>query len=83
MYDCFIIGRSITSAQRLSRTLSRAGYRAEVQKLPSGIAGAGCGYVVRVAGSQIIAILKYLKSMEYGPVRVLCEFENGRVEEYR
>lgn len=83
MYDCFIIGRSITSAQRLSRTLNRAGYKALVQKLPSGITGAGCGYVVRVPGNQIAAILEYLKSIEYAPIRVLCEFENGRMEEYR
>ncbi len=83
MYDCYIISRSITYAQRLSRMLNRAGYTAAVKKLPSGISGTGCGYAVRVPGGQIAAVLQYLKSIEYAPLKILCEFENGRVEEYR
>ena len=83
MYDCLIIARSITTAQRLSGTLNNVGYRVSVQKLPSGLEGAGCSYVVKAPGDQITGILEYLNSVEYGPVRVLCEFENGQVEEFK
>ena len=83
MYDCLIIARSITTAQRLSRTLGSVGYRVSVRKLPSGLEGVGCSYSVYVPGSQITEILEYLNSIEYGPVRVLCEFENGRMEELK
>lgn len=82
MYDCFIISRSITTAQKLSRTLGKAGYKASVRKLPSGTADTGCGYSVRVPGGQIAEVLRHLKEIEYGPARVLCEYEDGRLEEY-
>ena len=58
----YLTCRSLTYAQRLSRTLDRAGIRNTVVRTPSGMSSEGCGYSVRIREellSESMRVLRY------------------------
>ena len=50
MEEYLITARSVTQAQRMAQLLERRGVRAVVGRVPMGLTGKGCGYVLRLRG---------------------------------
>ncbi len=82
MYGCLIVCRSVTYAQRMARALEKRGFSANMVRLPAGLPGIGCGYGVKIPGSQIAQALVSVKELGFPASRVFCEFQNGQMEEY-
>lgn len=52
MEEYLITARSVTQAQRMAQLLERRGVRAVVGRAPMGLTGKGCGYVLRLPGTE-------------------------------
>ena len=57
-----LLSRSITHAQRMSRTLERAGITARFFRPPMGLTDRGCSYAVRVGDRYLPAALDCLRA---------------------
>ena len=75
-----IVARSITMAQRMQRTLSRAGVWSEIRRGPREITELGCGYTLQIKAGDLPAALAALKSNGLGPVQVYLS-RGGKYEE--
>lgn len=75
-----IMFRSLTYAQRASRTLQRNGIPADITKAPQGTTDKGCTYCLRVADGRLYASLNALQrdGIEHG--RIL-RLEEGQYRE--
>ena len=57
MEEYLITARSVTQAQRMAQLLERRGVRAVVGRVPMGLTGKGCGYVLRLRGQTRTAAI--------------------------
>ena len=76
-----LLSRSITHAQRMSRTLERAGITARFFRPPMGLTDRGCSYAVRIGGSYLPEALERLRSAGLAPMRVFRGEDDGSFSE--
>lgn len=76
-----LLSRSITHAQRMSRTLERAGITARFFRPPMGLTDRGCSYAVRVGEGQLPGALDRLRSEGLAPMRVFYAAGDGSFSE--
>ena len=76
-----IMFRSLTYAQRASRSLQRSGIPADITKAPQGTTDRGCTYCLRVADSRLYSSLNALQrdGIEHGRILRLSEGEYREV----
>ena len=74
MEEYLITARSVTQAQRMAQLLERRGVRAVVGRVPMGLTGKGCGYVLRqpcgCCGRRALHPRRYLFVRMTGIVRL-------------
>ena len=76
-----LLCRSITHAQRMSRTLERAGITARFFRPPMGLTDRGCSYAVRISGGYLSAAMGYLRSTNLLPTSIFRENSDGTFSE--
>jgi hypothetical protein len=76
-----LLSRSITHAQRMSRTLERAGITARFFRPPMGLTDRGCSYAVRVGEGSLPAALRRLREDGLMPMRVFYTGSDGSFSE--
>lgn len=76
-----LLSRSITHAQRMSRTLERAGITARFFRPPMGLTDRGCSYAVRVGEGSPPAALRRLREDGLMPMRVFYTGSDGSFSE--
>ena len=77
-----LLSRSITHAQRMSRTLERAGITARFFRPPMGqLTDRGCAYAVRVAERSYSAAMDLLGREGLSPMRVYYAGSDGMLSE--
>ena len=74
-----LLCRSITHAQRMSRTLERGGIRAPYFRPPVGLTDRGCSYAVRVG--TLPEALARLRAENLLPTRVFYAGSDGTFQE--
>lgn len=77
MLQYLLMCRSLTYAQRASRTLERSGVTAIITKVPKSVSKQGCGYCVKVSEKNLARSLSALKSAGLGPSRVFVAETDG------
>ncbi len=71
MEEYLITARSVTQAQRMAQLLERRGVRAVVGRVPMGLTGKGCGYVLRLRGqTRTAAAMRLLREAGFAPAQV-------------
>ena len=78
-----LLSRSITHAQRMSRTLERAGITARFFRPPLGLTDRGCSYAVRIGDGTLQAALDYLQAAGLMPMRIFYTNGDGAFSEVR
>ncbi len=78
MVHYLISCRSLTWAQRMSRTLERAGIPATTVRAPRNLAPEGCGYCLRVLEKNLPRALSVLREAGYDKSRVIV-YRDGEV----
>lgn len=79
-----LLSRSITHAQRMSRTLERAGITARFFRPPMGqLTDRGCAYAVRIAERNYPAAMERLALEGLSPMRVFYAEGDGSLSEIR
>jgi len=73
--------KSLTYAQRSSRTLERAGVTSTVSKAPSGTSKNGCSYCVKISERVRAKALGILNGAGLPPARVYRLSDDGALEE--
>lgn len=81
MHQYLLLCRSLTYAQRASRTLERRGITATITKVPKSISGQGCGYCVKVSEKNLAQSLSALRDEGLGPSRVFVSGKDGSLSE--
>jgi len=76
-----LLSRSITHAQRMSRTLERAGITARFYRPPMGLTDRGCSYAVRVNEGSLTAAMEQLRAEGLQPMRVFRAETDGTFSE--
>lgn len=71
-----ILARSVTYAQRMQRTLGRAGIRSHIFRAPRDLTNLGCAYAVRVAVNDLSQALIALHRESLDPIQVFL-FQSG------
>ena len=79
---CYLVGKSITNAQRMAKCLTRAGYNAPMARVPADL-DLGCGQAVRICEEELGSALSRLRECGLAPVRVGVLFDDGRFQELR
>ena len=78
MEHYLLIARSVTLAQRMERTLSRAGIRGGVLRTPMELSeGKGCTYAVQLEPSALRDGLNVLSGAGVRPVQIFYAGPNG------
>ena len=81
MEEYLITARSVTQAQRMAQLLERRGVRAVVGRVPMGLTGKGCGYVLRLRGRpRMEAALRLLRESGFVPTQVFRRRDDGYEE---
>lgn len=82
MEEYLITARSVTQAQRMAQLLERRGVRAVVVgRVPMGLTGKGCGYVLRLRGqNRTVAALRLLREAGFAPAQVFVRQDDGYSE---
>lgn len=80
MEQYWIIARSVTYAQRIEKTLSRAGIRARIFRSPRELSERGCAYVVEIPGGALQTALSILRGTDLYPSKVY-RFYRGNYKE--
>ena len=70
MEHYLIIARSVTYAQRMQKTLDRAGIRCQIFRAPRELIEAGCAYAVRIQSEDLSAALLALHREALAPVQI-------------
>lgn len=78
-----LLSRSITHAQRMSRTLERAGITARFYRPPMGLTDRGCSYAVRIGEGLLPAAMERLREAGLPPMRVFYAGGDGTYSEVR
>lgn len=76
-----LLSRSITHAQRMSRTLERAGITARFFRPPMGLTDRGCSYAVRIGDGYLPTALERLRAEGLLPMRVFYAGGDGSFSE--
>ena len=76
-----LLSRSITHAQRMTRTLERAGITARFFRPPMGLTDRGCSYAVRISESSLPAAMTRLREAGLAPMRVFHAGRDGALSE--
>ena len=76
-----LLSRSITHAQRMSRSLERAGITARFFRPPMGLTDRGCSYAVRVGADSLPAAMERLRAEGLLPMRVFRAENDGTFSE--
>lgn len=77
MHYYLLLCRSLTYAQRASRTLEHIGVTATITKVPKSVSGQGCGYCVKVSEKNLAKSLSALNGAGLGPSRVFLQEAGG------
>ena len=78
-----LLSRSITHAQRMSRTLERAGITARFFRPPMGLTDRGCSYAVRVSADSMPGAMEWLRAEGLLPMRVFRAESDGTFSEMK
>ena len=81
MLQYLLMCRSLTYAQRASRTLERSGVTAVITKVPKSVSKQGCGYCVKVSEKNLAKALAALREAGLGPSRVFVAAGDGSFTE--
>ena len=76
-----LLSRSITHAQRMSRTLERAGITARFFRPPMGLTDRGCSYAVRIGANTLPSALERLRENGIQPMRIFYDGGDGTFNE--
>ena len=77
-----ILARSVTYAQRMQKTLARAGVRCQIFRAPRDLTELGCAYAVRVSTTDLVSVLYMLRRDFLDPLKIF-EFQHGYYQEVR
>ena len=80
MEHYIILARSVTYAQRMQKSLGRAGIRCHIFRPPRDLTEKGCAYAVRVAVSDLPEALTALHRDGLDPVQIFI-FQRGLYQE--
>ena len=80
MEHYIILARSVTYAQRMQKSLSRAGVRCQIFRPPRDLTDLGCAYAVRVAVSVLPEVLTALHRDDLNPVQIFL-YQQGQYQE--
>ena len=80
MEHYIILARSVTYAQRMQKSLSRAGIRCHIFRPPRDLTELGCAYAVRVAVSDLPGALTALHKDRLDPVQIFI-YQQGQYQE--
>ena len=80
MEHYIILARSVTYAQRMQKSLGRAGIRCHVFRPPRDLTDLGCAYAVRVAVSVLPEVLTALHRDGLNPVQIFL-YQQGQYQE--
>lgn len=80
MEHYIILARSVTYAQRMQRSLGRAGIRCQIFRPPRDLTDLGCAYAVRIAFSDLRMALAALRRDALEPVQIFIE-QQGQYRE--
>ena len=83
MMTDYIPSRSVTVAQRGEKILNAAGIRCAVRRTPRWMEEQGCGYCIRLAGSEVPDALALLRRNQLSWRKVYYQGEDGVLEERR
>ena len=83
MMTDYITFRSVTVAQRGEKILNAAGIRCAVRRTPRWMEEQGCGYCIRLAGSEVSDALALLRRNQLSWRKVYYQGEDGVLEERR
>lgn len=64
MVNYLIMCRSLTYAQKISRTLERAGIRAWIVRSPASITPSGCSHSVKIAERNLMTALQVINRFQ-------------------
>ena len=78
-----LLSRSITHAQRMSRTLERVGITARFFRPPMGLTDRGCSYAVRVGEGNFPQAMDRLRREGLMPMRVFYAGSDGAFSEIK
>lgn len=76
-----LLSRSITHAQRMSRTLERGGITARFYRPPMGLTDRGCSYAVQIGERNLPAAMKRLREAGLAPMRIFRAGRDGTFSE--
>lgn len=83
MRDHCITFRSVTYAQKGENTVQRAGIACVMQRTPRWMEEQGCGYCLRLRGTDIPAAVALLRRKQVPFRKVYRQSENAGIEEIR
>ena len=83
MMTDYITFRSVTVAQRGEKILNAAGIRCAVRRTPRWMEEQGCGYCIRLSGSEVPDALALLRRNQLSWRKVYYQGEDGVLEERR
>ena len=83
MMTDYITFRSVTAAQRGEKILNAGGIRCAVRRTPRWMEEQGCGYCIRLAGSEVPDALALLRRNQLSWRKVYYPGEDGVLEERR
>ncbi len=75
-----ILARSVTYAQRMQRTLGRAGIRCQIFRPPRDLTDLGCAYALRIAASDLSRALAALRRDSLEPAQIFF-YQQGQYQE--
>lgn len=80
MEHYIILARSVTYAQRMRKSLDRAGIRCQIFRPPRDLTDSGCAYAMRVAVSDLPGALTALHRDGLNPVQIFI-YQQGLYQE--
>ena len=80
MEHYIILARSVTYAQRMQKSLGRAGIRCYIFRPPRDLTDMGCAYAVRIVISDLPEAKAVLQRDGLNPVQIFI-YQNGLYQE--
>ena len=82
MEHYIILARSVTYAQRMQKSLGRAGIRCQIFRPPRDLTEKGCAYAVRLAVPDLPEALTALHRDRLDPIQIFL-YQQGLYQEVR
>ena len=73
--------RSVTYAQKAERLLKKLGIACTLQRTPKELSSRGCGYCLRMQGTDAIKAAQQLQKAQFLYEKIYVIMENGSPEE--